>query len=45
VFSAFLGRGILISPFPDVPSCAPYRFTEGEIKPIKDIEGEFSNGG
>ena len=38
LFKAFLASGILLSPFYEIPSCAPYRFTEGEIKPIKEIE-------
>ncbi|MDC7226332.1 MAG: hypothetical protein PQJ61_06180 [Spirochaetales bacterium] len=41
LFEAFLSRGILISPDPSRPSCAPYRFTKGEIKPIKEIERGF----
>ncbi len=41
LFSAFLDRGILLSADYSVPSCAPYLFNKGEIKPIKDIEKEF----
>lgn len=41
LFAAFLARGILLSPYYEIPSCVPYQFTEGEIKPIKEIEGEF----
>ena len=41
LFSAFLENGILLSPDPDLPSCAPSEFTEGEIKPIKRIEAQF----
>ena len=42
LFRAFIDRGIIISVDPKIPSCAPYRFTDGEIKPIKDIERQFS---
>ena len=41
LFTLFLDLGILLSPYREIPSCVPYRFTEGEIKPIKKIEGEF----
>ena len=41
VFKALLERGILISPDYKLPSCAPYRFTEGEIRPIKEVEKEL----
>lgn len=41
LFSAFLEKGILLSPDSEMPSCAPYQFTGGEIVPIKEIEGEF----
>lgn len=41
IFDAFLKRGMLLSPDPELPSCAPYRFTMGEIKPIKEVEREF----
>ena len=41
LFTLLAERGILISPDFREPSCAPYAFTEGEIKPIKQVEGEF----
>ena len=41
LFKAFLDRGVVISPDAKSPSCAPSVFTQGEIKPIKDIEREF----
>jgi hypothetical protein len=41
LFKTFLEKGIIISPDFWTPSCAPALFTKGEIKPIKEIEGEF----
>ena len=41
LFKAFISRGILLSPYYEIPSCAPYRFTDGEIKPIKVIEKDI----
>ena len=42
LFRRLLAAGILISPDSNIPSCAPYFFTEGEIAPIKKIAGDFS---
>lgn len=41
VFIRLLEKGILISPDYNIPSCAPYIFTEGEIAPIREVEGEY----
>lgn len=41
LFESMLKRGILLAPDNKIPSCAPCRFTEGEIKPIREIEKEY----
>lgn len=41
LFKAALECGILLSPDYNIPSCAPSVFTPGEIKPIRELEGEF----
>lgn len=41
IFSTLLKEGIILSPDVSKPSCAPYRFTDGEIHPIKKLAKEF----
>jgi len=41
LFNVLLAGGVIISPDYLTPSCAPCFFTEGEIAPIKEIEGDF----
>ncbi len=42
LFRAMLKRRIIISPYYNIPSCAPVNFTDGEIKPIKEIVKDFT---